>query len=264
MTMASRACRYCHRRKPLPMIKRFLGLSALLLSSVLATGAFAGNPPDAAAEVKFSEAETVLWMTDQLKTVAAPTVLTYDFVKAGSFEEGFKDRVIFTIQKIKPAGMKAAALDFFSGERHFVIPPEESTNANPVLKVYLQGDVYEMNRLTDPDGSARERWRYFQRRIKFALTESAKVEAAEFEFDGKRYHGKTVRFQPYTNDEKRSAFEKFADKTYAITVADSLPGYLFRIETSVPDKRAPTVPLLTEVLQLTSSKPYVTLGAAQK
>ena len=262
--MASRACRYCHRRKPLPMIKRFLGLSALLLGSLLATGTLAGNPPDTAAEVKFSEAETVLWMTDQLKAVKAPMVLTYDFVKSGSFEEGFKDRVIFTIQKIKPAGMKAAALDFFSGERHFMIPPEESTNANPVLKVYLQGDVYEMNRLTDPAGSARERWRYFQRRIKFALTESATVQALDFEFEGRRYHGKTVRFQPYVHDEKRGAFEKFANKIYVITVADDLPGYLYRIDTQVPDEKAPAVPLLSEVLQLTSSKPYAAPVAAKK
>ena len=49
------------------------------------------------------------------------------------------------------------------------------TTVNPILKVYLQGGVYEMNRLTDPNGAARERWRYFQRRIKYALAESATV-----------------------------------------------------------------------------------------
>jgi len=181
-------------------------------------------------------------------------VLEYRFEKQGTLEAGFQDDVRFIIQKVKPDGMKSAALEFFSGERRFPIPPEDSTNTNPVLKVYLQGDIYEMNRLTDPEGKARERWRYFQRRIKFAFAEGAKIEAVKFDFAGKTYAGKKVTITPYVDDPRRAAFEKFADKVYAFVVSEELPGFLYEIRATVPgDKNAP--PLIDETLRLAAIKP---------
>ncbi len=208
-----------------------------------------------AGATSFSEAETLLWMTNQLRSVTAPTVLTYSFVKDGSYEGGFQDRVVFTVEKIHEDGMKAASLDFFTGQRHFPVPAAESTNVNPVLKVFFQGDVYEMNRLTDPNGAARERWRYFQRRIKLALAETATVEPVKVQFDGVEYDAKRITFEPYKKDPKRDAFEKFADKRYSVTVSDALPGYLYEIVTEVPDKNAP-VPLLRDTLRLQAVAPY--------
>lgn len=219
-------------------------------------------PAAAEEEVSFSEAETLLWMTDQLKAVKAPVVITYDFVKDGSYEEGFQDRVSFTVSKINPDGMKAASLEFFTGPRNFPVPPVDSTDVNPVLKVYFQGDVYEMNRLTDPDGKSRERWRYFQRRIKFALAESATVEPVKISFDGREYDAKRISFEPYRNDPKRKEFEKFADKRYTVTVADELPGYLYEIVTEIPDKQG-QVPLLRDTLRIQSVTPYTATAAAK-
>ena len=139
-----------------------------------ASGAFEARAAETLAEapqeVEFSEAEKLLWLGDQLKAVTAPSLLEYRFTKAGTLEAGFTDSVRFTVSQVKPDGMKAAALEFFTGERRFPVPPEENTNINPVLTVFFQGDVYEMNRLTDPDGKSRERWRYFQRRIKMTRT----------------------------------------------------------------------------------------------
>ena len=125
---------------------------------------------------------------------------------------------------------------------------------NPLIKVYLQGDVYEMNRLTDPDGGSRERWRYFQRRIKFALAESATVTPMTFTFDGREWQGFEISFRPYINDPKRELFERFENKSYSFIVCDELPGYLYRIETEVPAEDSPQ-PLLREVLQLTGIRP---------
>lgn len=240
--------------------KRLRGIALALVFPVCGFAsplpAFAAEQtPAAAEETKFSEAETLLWMTDQLAAVKAPSVLTYSFVKDGSYEEGFEDRVVFTVAKINPDGMKAAALDFFTGQRHFPVPPVDSTDVNPVLKVYFQGDVYEMNRLTDPDGKSRERWRYFQRRIKYALAESAKVELVKISFDGREYDAKRISFEPYKQDPKRAMFEKFADKRYVVTVADALPGYVYEIITEVPDENRP-VPLLRDTLRLQSVTPY--------
>lgn len=205
-----------------------------------------------AEETEFSQAETLLWMTDQLKMIERPLKLNYAFERSGTFEPGFADTVTFTVRAVKDDGTKAASVDFFSGERRFEVPPVESTSVNPILKIYLQGDVYEMNRLTDPDGKSRERWRYFQRRIKFAMSEGFSVEDTTVTFDGNSVPATRVSFNPYANDPKRALFEAFADKSYSIVVSDDIPGYIFSIETVVPGAGPDDLPLIREVLQLVS------------
>lgn len=227
---------------------------SLTFAACVACGAVEPVAPEAAAE-PFSEAEALMWLTDQLRTVQEPTVLTYRFEKSGTLEEGFTDTVEFKIEQLKADGMKSASLRFFTGERNFPVAPVESTDVNPVFKVFFQGDVYEMNRLTDTGGAAGERWRYFQRRIKLALAETATVVPTTVEFAGKQYAAQEIRFQPYANDPKRADFEKFADKTYSVTVADDLPGYLYRIQTVVPGKAAGDPPLIQETLELENAAP---------
>lgn len=214
-----------------------------------------------AAAVEFSQAETLLWMTDQLKSIERPVELTYQFDRSGTLESGFTDTVRFTVEAVKSDGMKAASLDFFTGERRFDVPPVENTNVNPVLKIYLQGDVYEMNRLTDVDGTSKERWRYFQRRIKFALAESAKIEDVVVSFNGDELTAHSISFHPYVNDPKRQLFEQFADKSYIVVVADEIPGYLYRIETIIPGDNPDAPPLIREVLQLVGV--HETTGGAE-
>ena len=220
------------------------------LCLILFTLPLAAEPQDDAAE--FSQAETLLWMTDQLRSIERPVEISYRFDRSGTIESGFTDTVRFIIDEVKDDGMKSASLKFFTGERTFDVAPVESTNVNPVLKIYLQGDVYEMNRLTDKDGKSRERWRYFQRRIKFALAESATIADIVVPFDGKDYAAQKVSFSPYVNDPKRQLFEEFADKTYSIIVCDELPGYLYSIETIVPGDSSDALPRIKEVLQLVS------------
>ena len=205
-----------------------------------------------AEEAGFSQAEKLLWMTDQLKMIERPLKLNYAFERSGTFEPGFSDKVTFIIRAVKDDGTKAASVDFFSGERRFEVPPVESTSVNPVLKIYLQGDVYEMNRLTDPDGKSRERWRYFQRRIKFAMADGASVEDTTVTFNGNAVPATRVSFSPYVNDPKRALFEEFADKSYSVVVSDNIPGYIFSIETIIPGAGSDDLPLIRELLQLVS------------
>lgn len=209
--------------------------------------------PQQQEAVQFSQAETLVWMTNQLETISAPMVLHYDFKKRGALEKGFDDVVKFIIDKVHDDGMKSASLKFFTGERNFLVPPVERTDVNPILKVYLQGDVYEMNRLTDPEGKSKERWRYFQRRIKFALADTAEVEEVKLQFDGKEYAGRKVVFRPFVNDPKRNLFEAFAGKQYEITVSDELPGYLYKIRTFVPGAEG-AIPLVEEELTLVKTE----------
>jgi hypothetical protein len=232
------------------MIERVLGAALLVLLS--ATGQAADTSKDsapAAEETRFSEAEKLLWMGDQLKAVRQPATLHYSFARAGTYEQGFTDSVVLQITRVKANGLKDGTLQFFSGDRNFPVPPAEDTDANPVLKIYFQGDVYEMNRLTDPDGKSRERWRYFQRRVKLALSEAATVTPTSINFAGQPLEAKAISFQPYHNDPKRAEFEQFADKRYTVVVSDKLPGYLYSIETFIPGP-AGAPPLIQETLKL--------------
>ena len=183
-------------------------------------------------------------------SISRPTDFIYSFEKSGSLGGGFRDEIRFSVGRVNEDGTKMATLTFFTGERNYPVPSVERATSNPVLKVYLQGDVYEMNRLTDPQGAARERWRYFQRRIKLALSESATVTEITFEFDGRIWNGYEVYFEPYKNDPKRNLFEQLARKSYRVIVSEDLPGYLYRIETSVPAAFGARQPLLREILEL--------------
>ena len=99
---------------------------------------------------KFSEAESRLWMSDHLRNVSRPARLYYQFTKAGSLEEGFSDNVYLDVLKLNSDGTKDANLHFLTGEREQPFTPENVSNVrgNPILGVYLQGDVLDMNRLT--------------------------------------------------------------------------------------------------------------------
>ncbi len=238
------------------MIKRYaMGCSAAILLAGLSAGAAAVAEESGEAEYQFSEAETALWMTDQLMAVKAPMRLSYRFEKSGTLEPGFTDSVVFNVTKVLDNGMKAAEVKFFTGERNMNVPPVGETDVNPVIKLYMQGDVYEMNRLTDPSGTARERWRYFQRRIKFALADGAEVTPTTIEFNGKQFAGKQISFSPYANDPNRDKFEQFANKRYVVLVSDELPGYVYKIQTVVPGGIEQSEPLVQETLQLVDVAP---------
>jgi len=204
--------------------------------------------------VKLSDAETLLWMTDQLKNIKAPTVLRYHFKKQGSFEEGFEDNVEFQVKEIKPDGRKAGVVNWFSGERSHYVPPYDDINGNPVLGIYLQGDVLEMNRITEGY------WRYFHRLIKQAFAESAEVKPVTISFNGKTVQGKQVRIAPYVKDPHLGGnenFKKMENKEYLITVCDDIPGYLYEIHTVVPapdNAQDKSKPLIDESLVLVDAE----------
>lgn len=236
------------------MIERSLSVlfaSVLLVVMALASAVSAAQEsPETEGAAEFSEAETRMWLTDQLAAIDQPMTLQYRFEKSGTLEPGFEDEVRLVVERMNEDGSKAVSVYFFDGERRFPVPPVDSTNVNLVLGKYLEGDVYEMNRLTDPSGTARERWRYFMRRIKFALSESADVRPMSFEFDGRQWQGHEIRFAPYLDDPHRSDFEELARKVYSVVVCNELPGYLYRITTEVPASEDDGAPLLREVLQL--------------
>lgn len=196
---------------------------------------------------KFSEAETQLWQTNHLKNIKHPTRLYYEFQKSGSYEEGFTDSVYLDILHVNQDGTKDADLQFLTGDRQQPYGGNNVTHitGNPVLMMYLDGDIHEMNRLTH--GSSQ----YFQRRIKMAFASSAKVEPTTVHYDGKDVKAEKITVLPYIDDPHISQLEQFAKKRYEFILSDDIPGTIYQIRTVVPAKEENAKqPLLEETLTL--------------
>lgn len=209
-------------------------------------------------EYKFSEAESRLWLADHLKNIFKPTRLKYDFVKSGTYEEGFSDVVLLNIKQLNEDGSKTADMQFFTGERSQPFSPDSITDirGNPILGLYMRGDVYDMSRLTD--GS----WRYFQRRIKLAMSETATVEPVEIDFAGKKVKADKIVITPYVKDPHGVQFQHLLGKRYEFTLSDAVPGTIYQIRTVVPGATDADAPLLEERLTLVQVGPSAGAVAA--
>jgi hypothetical protein len=196
---------------------------------------------------EFSSAERKIWLDDHLDNIKSPARLYYEFIKEGSYEEGFTDSVYLDVIKINNDGSKNTLLDFFSQDRNQKASSDNLDNikGNPVIGIYMQGDVMDMNRLTE--GS----WRYFQKRIKLAISDEARIEAISFDFDGKKIEGEKITITPYVKDPRRNQFNDFADKRYEFIFSKHIPGSLYQINTVIPDNSgSDKKPLIKESLTL--------------
>lgn len=202
-------------------------------------------------DFQFNSAEVMLWHADHLANIEQPVSLYYEFVKSGTFEEGFTDSVYLKILELNEDGTKNAMMEFFTAEKKQTVTPGNVTNikGNPTIGIYMQGDVYEMNRIADGH------WRHFQKSIKISLRNDAVVEPTTFKFNGKEYKGEKVHFSPFLKDPHRRDFEKFADKYYEFIFSDDIPGSLYQITTIIHDRsKEDAEPLILETLTLIDVK----------
>ena len=199
-----------------------------------------------ADEYEFSNAENKLWMDKHLLNIEQPARLHYEFEKTGSYEDGFTDDVYLTIVEINEDGTRNTVLDFFSGEQKQKIAPSnvEKITGNPVIGIFLQGDVYEMSRLTEGG------WKYFHRLIKLAIADSNSSEPVTVELDGKQYESEKIVLFPYDNIDKKSRLKEFSNKRYEFIISDEIPGKLYQIKTVINDAENPDAPLMVETLTL--------------
>jgi len=199
-------------------------------------------------EYEFSNAENKLWTDKHLLNIVQPARLHYEFEKTGSYEDGFIDDVYLDIVKINEDGTRDAVLDFFSDEQKQKVAPSNVKNitGNPVIGIYLQGDVYEMSRFTEGN------WKYFHRQLKLAIADSNTSEHVTVELEGKQYQSEKIVIYPYENIKQKSRLKEFSDKRYEFILSDEIPGKLYQIRTVINDTENPDVPLVEEVLTLKS------------
>ncbi len=219
-------------------------LLAALLSIWLASPAHAQDKKD------FSQAERLLFMTNQLTALKPPLVLRYSFRKSGSMEEGFEDKVSIALSKQPDGSCCAGVGEFLTGTRKLILPEVPAAEGNPVILYFLERDVREMQRLTK--GSQF----HFRKRIRMAVYEAAKVRDVSLQYRGKTIKGTEVDISPFLEDPNRSRYEKLAIKNYVFTLSDAVPGGVYGIRSDIADKSAAALaPLIVEELYAEGAEP---------
>ena len=197
---------------------------------------------DATEQHDFSQANRLLFMTDHLQGVETPAVLEYAFAhREKDNDRDYDDRVTLNITDGAQAG-KHVAIDFLSGERHRYMPDVDNARGNPVIMMFLQNDVSTLAQQTG--GS----WRYFQRRVKFALQDSASVTESTADYGGSEVAVQRIELEPYA--EAQGHREKMAEavkRHYSFVLSDAVPGGVLEMRASTPtaDGRGETLDRMT-------------------
>ena len=203
------------------------------------------------AEQTISVAENRLFLSNHLSGLPDSTVLSYAYAKAGSLETSRQDSVRVTISPGSPESGRQVRVDYLSGEQRFELPAIGAANGNPVILFFLERDVREMQRLTGGQAA------YFRKRVRMALADAAEIRPITFEFAGHAVAGELITVHPYRNDPLQKRYQRLAEKTYAFTLSDQVPGGVYRMETVVeaPAAGAGTPPLISETLTLLGAQP---------
>lgn len=212
-------------------------------------------PPEAAASEApkdYSQAERLIFMTDQLGALKAPTTLRYTFRKSGSLEEAFNDTVTMNIKRQPDGSCCIGGGDFLSGTRRMSLPDVEDAKGNPVTVFFLEHDVRDMNRLTKGSQS------YFRKRIRMAIYQGATVDEVSLPYQGRTVKGREIRIRPYDDDPMVTRFERYARKTYSFLLADDVPGGVYGIRSRIADAKAGADPLIVEELYIEGADPAKT------
>ena len=204
----------------------------------------------AAEPLPVSEAEKQTFMADQLRNVEPGAVLNYAFRKTGSLEQGYDDKVVLSVKSAASGHGKIVGAEFLTGEHRVELPEVGDVQGNPVILYFLERDVREMQRITKGKSG------YYRKRVRLAFAEAANIRPVRFTYSGREIAGNEISIEPYRDDPARSRFERFANKTYVITLSDQVPGGVYSLRTTMrekPDAPDPAnKPMLEETLTLTA------------
>jgi hypothetical protein len=210
------------------MVRRTgLGMAALLVAVAFSLAGLLPAVVQAREDNSFSRANALLFLTNHLKNVNKPAILQYAFVKRGPLEAPYKGSIDMAVSVIK-GGEKNVKFKYFTGARSRYIPPVSDVHGNPIISLFLQRDVTDMQRRTG--GSAR----YFQDAIKVALENGAKVEQIKLNYRGHTIDGTRITIAPYVKDPHRNELGQFAKKHYMFKLSKAVPGEVYQLRTVVP------------------------------
>lgn len=184
---------------------------------------------NAFAVAGFSEVNNELFDKAHLKNITQPTVLHYKYNRNSFVDGPREDTIDVVVSNIRNTGRKDTHFEFFTGKNKRPYQDRENQQGNGVFVYFLEFDVHELNRLTGGD------WRYFQRKIRWALAKGADKKEVEIDYNGEKVKGVQHIIQPFINDPKNSRYPLYASKYYIFTMSEAIPGEIYQVRTIVPD-----------------------------
>ena len=181
---------------------------------------------------EMSSANIALFIDEHLKKINEPSRIYYKFIKESTREDNFKGNVVLNIVKIDDDKTKHITFRYLKGRNKVRFPPQVGANGNPVFMLFFERDARDMQRLTG--GNAL----FFRSRIRHSIA-ATDVEDIEFNFNGEKYSGKQVSFQPFLETELKNRVSRYKTKKFIVTMSENIPGFIYKIETYIKDLENP-------------------------
>jgi hypothetical protein len=197
--------------------------------SVISICLLMGFTVNVSAVTGFSEVNNELFDKAHLKNITEPTILHYKYMRTSFVDGPREDTIDVVVSNIRNTGRKDTHFEFFTGKNKRPYLDRENQQGNSVFVFFLEYDVHELKRLTGGD------WRYFQRKIRWALAQGADKKEIEIDYEGKKVKAVQHIIQPFINDPKNSRYPLYASKYYIFTLSEAIPGEIYQIRTVVPD-----------------------------
>jgi len=183
----------------------------------------------AVAVTGFSEVNNVLFDKAHLKNITEESILHYVYKKDHFIDGSREDTIDVIVTNIRNTGRKDTHYEFFTGEFNRPYMDRDNQQGNGVFLFFLEFDVRELDRLTGG------KWRYFQRKIRWALAKGATKKEVEIDYNGEKIIGEQYIIQPFINDPKNARYALYANKYYIFTLSEDIPGEIYQVRTIVPD-----------------------------
>lgn len=218
-------------------------LLKLLVPGLMLTLGVSAQLP-AATDQEAPSAQSLLFDANYLLPLSAPSRLVYSYShKSGDperFGKGFDDEVALKLSaSANGGGEKDVVVDMFTGDRERVIGPITRVSGNPIIMMFMERDVSQMN--MHVGGQAV----YFRNVIRMAFRDKAVLEPAAFTWEGKQVNGTKITIQPFLADPHGERMQLFRTKTYEFIVSDAVPGGIYEVHsvvgTDIPDTTTPAL-----------------------
>ena len=181
---------------------------------------------------EMSSANIALFIDEHLKKINEPSRIYYKFIKESTREDNFKGNVVLNIVKIDDDKTKHITFRYLKGRNKVRFPPQVGAKGNPVFMLFFERDARDMQRLTG--GNAL----FFRSRIRHSIA-ATDVEDIEFNFNGEKYSGKQVSFQPFLETELKNRVSRYKTKKFIVTMSENIPGFIYKIERYIKDLENP-------------------------
>ncbi len=181
---------------------------------------------------EMSSANIALFIDEHLKKINEPSRIYYKFIKESTREDNFKGNVVLNIVKIDEDKTKHITFRYLKGRNKVRFPPQVGAKGNPVFMLFFERDARDMQRLTG--GNAL----FFRSRIRHSIA-ATEIEDVEFNFNGEKYSGKQVSFQPFLKTELKNRVSRYKTKKFIVTMSENIPGFIYKIETYIKDLENP-------------------------